>query len=177
MRQVQFYGAISLDGYLATKENNMQWLFDTAGGESANTAEFMAQIDTTIMGRKTYAITKKLMNNAPLFPDKTNYVLSRTRQGKETDAIYTHESPVTLVKQLRQRAGANIWIIGGGQIVAELVAADLIDAWWIQIAPVLLGDGIPLFPKGDYGTRLDVVAVKQYEQLMELQLRRKTGRK
>ncbi|WP_125982639.1 dihydrofolate reductase family protein [Loigolactobacillus iwatensis] len=174
MRQVQFYGAISLDGYLATRENEMQWLFDTKGGESANTAEFMVQVDTTIMGRKTYAVTKKLMNNAPLFPDKTNYVLSRTRQGKETDAIYTRKSPVTLVQQLRQRAGANIWIVGGGQIVADLVAADLIDAWWIQVAPVLLRDGIRFFPKGDYATRLDVVAVKQYDQLMELQLRRRS---
>ena len=40
MRQVQFYGAISLDGYLATKKHDLQWLFDTAGGEEANTDQF-----------------------------------------------------------------------------------------------------------------------------------------
>ncbi|WPC17276.1 dihydrofolate reductase family protein [Pediococcus inopinatus] len=173
MRQVQFYGAISLDGYLATKKHDLQWLFDTAGGEEANTDQFLQQVDTTVMGRKTYDVTKKTMGNKLLFPDKTNFVLSRTRQGQETDAVYTKHSPVELVRQLQAKPGGNIWIVGGGQIVADLLAEDLIDEWWIQIAPVLLGEGIRLFPNGNYATCLNLEEVVQYNQLAELHLKKR----
>ncbi len=173
MRKVQFYGAISLDGYLATPQHDLQWLFDTAGGDKANTDQFLNQVDTTIMGRKTYEVTKKAMHDEPLFPDKTNYVLSRTRQGKEEDAIYKSVAPVNLVQQLLKQPGGNIWIVGGGQIVTDLVAEDLIDEWWIQIAPVLLGRGIRLFSDGDYATRLKLIGVNHYDQLAELHLQRK----
>lgn len=172
MRKVQFYGAISLDGYLATVDHDLQWLLDTAGGASANSERFFDQIDTTIMGRRTYDITKKMLDGAPFFPAKTNYVLSKTRQGSESDAIYYQTSPVELVRDLLQQPGGNIWVVGGGQIVADLLAEDLIDEWWIQIAPVLLGAGVRLFPNGDYATRLKLVAVTRYDQLAELHLQR-----
>ncbi|WP_137597920.1 dihydrofolate reductase family protein [Paucilactobacillus kaifaensis] len=173
MRKVQFYGATSLDGYLATTNHDLQWLLDTEGGESANSDRFFNQIDSTIMGRKTYDITKEMMNGELFFPDKTNYVLSRTRQGTKKDAIYYQKSPVKLVHDLLQQPGGNIWIVGGGQIVADLLAENLIDEWWIQIAPVLLGAGIRLFPSGDYSTRLELVDVTRYDQLGELHLRKK----
>lgn len=173
MRQVQFYGATSLDGYLATTDHDLQWLLNTAGGESANSAGFFNQIDTTIMGRKTYDITKKMMHEGPFFPDKTNYVLSKTRRKSKNDAIYYQASPAKLVRDLLQRPGRNIWIVGGGQIVADLLAEDLIDEWWIQIAPVLLGAGIRLFPDGDYQAHLKLLEVTRYDQLAELHLQRK----
>ncbi|MFD1465100.1 dihydrofolate reductase family protein [Lapidilactobacillus mulanensis] len=174
MRKVQFYGAISLDGYLATTDHNLQWLLETAGGESANSEQFFQQVDTSVMGRKTYEVSKRLAEtDSALFPSMTNYVLSRTRHGGEKDARYYDGSPVQLVRELLTQSGGNIWIVGGGQVVADLVAADLIDEWWIQIAPVLLGSGIQLFPEGDYATRLELVAVSKYDQLAELHLRKK----
>ncbi|GEL14821.1 dihydrofolate reductase family protein [Pediococcus cellicola] len=173
MRQVQFYGAISLDGYLATPQHDLQWLFDTAGGDKANSDHFFKQVDTTIMGRKTYEVTKNTMGDELLFPDKTNYVLSRTREGQTRDATYMNQSPVDLVRHLQAQSGGNIWIVGGGQIVTDLVAEDLIDEWWIQIAPVLLGKGIRLFPEGDYERRLELIDVTHYDQLAELHLKRK----
>ncbi|GEN94508.1 dihydrofolate reductase family protein [Pediococcus ethanolidurans] len=172
MRQVQFYGAISLDGYLATAQHDLQWLFDTAGGDKANSDQFFKQVDTTIMGRKTYEVTKNTMGDELLFPDKTNYVLSRTREGQTRDATYMNQSPVDLVRHLQAQSGGNIWIVGGGQIVTDLVAEDLIDEWWIQIAPVLLGKGIRLFPEGDCMTGLNLKAVARYDQLAELYFKR-----
>ncbi len=57
MRKVQFYGAISIDGYLATKDNRLDWLFQTPGANDAPTEAFMQQVDTAIMGRHTYEYT------------------------------------------------------------------------------------------------------------------------
>ena len=54
MRKVQFYGAVSIDGCLATKDNRLDWLFQTAGANDAPTEAFMQQVDTAIMGRHTY---------------------------------------------------------------------------------------------------------------------------
>ena len=54
MGKIVFYGAISLDGYLATKEDSLQWLFDTPTGEKTTYEAFYQTIDQTIMGRKTY---------------------------------------------------------------------------------------------------------------------------
>ena len=59
MRKVCFYGAISLDGYLADEQDSLQWLFDTPTGEKTTYEEFDAQVDTTIMGRVTYEEVKK----------------------------------------------------------------------------------------------------------------------
>ncbi|HAP7587159.1 TPA: dihydrofolate reductase family protein, partial [Enterococcus faecium] len=54
MRKIIFYGAISLDGYLATKTDDLQWLFDTPTGKQTTYEAFYETIDTSIMGRKTY---------------------------------------------------------------------------------------------------------------------------
>lgn len=173
MRKVQFYGAISLDGYLANEKHDLQWLLDTQGGDKANTEKFLKQVDTTIMGRKTYDVSKGLMNGALQFPDKTNYVLSRTKHGEVADAKYVQESPMQLVQELLAQSGGNIWIEGGGQLVVDLLENDLIDEWWIQIAPVLLGKGIRLFPNGDYSTHLKLLDVNRYDQLAEVHLCKK----
>ncbi len=70
MGKIVFYGAISLDGYLATKEDSLQWLFDTPTGEKTTYEAFYQTIDQTIMGRKTYQEAKKLLATDHLYPEK-----------------------------------------------------------------------------------------------------------
>ncbi|GAK47903.1 dihydrofolate reductase [Secundilactobacillus oryzae JCM 18671] len=161
-----------MDGYLANRDRSLQWLFDTAGGEEANTDQFLADVDTAVMGRKTYEETKQIMADEPMFPGKQNIVLSSTRTGDVEDATFHNGDVVSLVRQLREQDGQNIWIVGGGKIVTELLQADLIDDWWIQIAPVVLGSGIRLFPEGDYFQRFKLVDVTHYDQLAEVRYTR-----
>lgn len=172
MRRIQFYGAMSLDGYLATSDDDLQWLFDTVGGEQANTAEFLAQVDTSIMGRHTYEATKKLLGTEPLYPEFKNIVLSSSRTVATRDASFADQDVVFLIEELKKQSGKNIWIVGGGKIVTDLIKADLIDDWWIQIAPVLLGQGKRLFPTGDYASRYELVGMKQFNQLAEVRYQR-----
>lgn len=70
MSKVIFYGAISLDGYLATSNDDLQWLFDTPTGEKTTYDAFYQTIDTTIMGRKTYEEAKKYLDTAKIYPEK-----------------------------------------------------------------------------------------------------------
>lgn len=70
MRKIIFYGAVSLDGYLATKTDDLQWLFDTPTGEQTTYVAFYETIDTTIMGRKTYQEAKKYLETEAIYPEK-----------------------------------------------------------------------------------------------------------
>lgn len=168
MRKVQFYGAVSIDGYLAAKDHDLQWLFDTEGGEKAGTELFLEQIDVAVMGRKTYEESKKMIGEAVLNPGLQNVVFSSAKSESTEDAVYCNEDLVSHIRDLKQKDGKHIWIVGGSGIVLDLLKADLIDEWFIQIAPVLLGDGIRLFENGVYFQRLKLVETTSYDQLAEL---------
>lgn len=173
MRKIVFYGAISLDGYLATKEDDLQWLFDTPAGEETTYESFYQTIDTTIMGRKTYEEAKKSLEEEMLYPQKKNYVFSRNQSLALPDATVINADPVLFVENLRQESGSDIWIVGGGSLLKPLLENQLIDEWWIQITPVLLGEGIRLFEPGDYEERLEYIDAKQFGQFIELHYRKK----
>ncbi len=78
---------------------------------------------------------------------------------------------MAFVSALKQEK--NVWVVGGGSLLKPLLEADLIDEWFIQIAPVLLGDGKRLFEAGDYARRLTFVETKQMGELTELHYVRK----
>lgn len=172
MGKLLFYGAISLDGYLADKNDQLEWLFTTDTGEKTTYDDFYKTIDTNVMGRVTYEECKKLLDNQPIFPEKNNYVFSKTLSDSLSDATVVSEDPVNFLKELKQ-AGHTIWFVGGGNLLLPLLEADLIDEWYIQIAPVVLGEGKRLFENGTYQQRLEFVETKQMGELVELHYRKK----
>ncbi len=62
--------------------------------------------------------------------------------------MFTNKSPAVLVGQIRKSPGKNIWLMGGGEIARDFLKADLVDELYLGVVPVLLGEGIPLFPSG-----------------------------
>lgn len=66
----------------------------------------------------------------------------------------------------------NIWVVGGNTILAPLLDRDLVDCLIVQVAPVLLGAGVPLFTQGEAVRRFRLEAVRQYGQFAELVYRR-----
>lgn len=173
MRKIVFYGAISLDGYLSRIDNDLQWLFDTDTGEETTYQTFFDKVDTVVMGRITYQETKKIMGGEAIYPDTQTIVFSHNDNLFYDDATVETEDPVAYLKKLRKQSGDMIWIVGGGNLLKPLIEADLIDEWWIQIAPVLLGEGKPLFEKGNYTNRLTLVDTTIMGELVELHYVRK----
>src|SRR6516162_3035489 len=89
------------------------------------------------------------MGGASYGPKMAMYVCSRKRTAGERDGVtFTKQSPAALIKRLRQREGKHIWLMGGGELARDYLKADLVDELYIGIVPVLLGEGIPLFPSG-----------------------------
>jgi dihydrofolate reductase len=77
------------------------------------------------------------------------YVFSRSKPaGERHGVVFTNESPAALVARLRKRRSKNIWLMGGGELAREFLKADLVDELYLGVVPVLLGEGIPLFPAG-----------------------------
>jgi len=77
------------------------------------------------------------------------YVFSHSQPpGKADGWIFVNESPAAFVGKLRKRPGKDIWLMGGGELARDFLKADLVDELHLGIVPVLLGEGLPLFPSG-----------------------------
>ena len=175
MRKIVFYGAISLDGFLADEQDNLQWLFDTDLAGISTYEAFEENIDTVVMGRVTYEETTKMLEEEPFYLGKEKIIFSRTKNEELDEGYFTAENPVQVLQELQKNEGKDIWIVGGGGLFSELIEADLIDEYWIQIAPVLLGKGKRLFEEGNYRQRLKFVETTQMGELTELHFKRKQG--
>lgn len=147
MRKVIMALGISLDGYIARPDGAFDFLF-MPGDFMADFAAFHASLDTAIMGRKTYDITKA-MGDGGMGGKIKNYVFSRTLPPGERDGMtFVKEGPKALLERLRKQKGKNIWLMGGGELCRDFLKADLVDEIHLGIVPVLLGEGIPIFPGG-----------------------------
>lgn len=141
MKQVILFIATSLDGFIAGKKGELDWLFTDADYGYKN---FLASIDTTLMGYKTYE--QVLSFGEFPYPNKKNYVFTRSRKKQDQNPVeFVSSDPAALVKKLKKESGKNIWLVGGGEINTILLNEGLIDEMIISIHPEILGEGIPLF--------------------------------
>lgn len=141
MRNVVLGVGVSLDGYIARRDGSVDWL---KPDPEYDFMAFFRTIDVAIMGRKAYDVFKQ----GPQLGIET-YVYSRlVPAGTHDGAEFTNSAPSDLVKLLKTAPGKNIWLAGGGQIAHEFLKHDLVDQIDLGMVPVLLGDGVPLFPPG-----------------------------
>ena len=147
-RKVILGFGISLDGYIARRNGDLDFLVIDKEGESLM-ADFFSKIDTTIMGRKTAVATEKMRESGeiPETPGMANYVVSRRwKPGKREGFEVVSGSLTAFVKKLKRRPGKDIYLGGGGELCRSFLQEDLVDELYIGVGPVLLGDGIPGFP-------------------------------
>ena len=150
MRKVIIFTAVSLDGFIAKEDDDIQWLYDLPN-ESDNHAifmEFYHSIDTTLIGRITM---DKMVEGGDIkpFSDKVNYAFSKKKRESSPGVTYVDEDIVSFVQKLKKQPGKNIWVVGGGQINKALLENKLVDEIHLQIFPIFLGKGKPLAPLVD----------------------------
>jgi dihydrofolate reductase len=147
-RKVILGFGISLDGYIARRNGAIDFLVLDKEGERLM-AEFFAQIDTTVMGRKTAVGWVKMRESGeiPDMPGMATYVISRRwKPGKREGFEVVGGSLTAFVKKLKRRRGKDIYLGGGGELARSFLEEDLVDELFIGVGPILLGDGIPAFP-------------------------------
>lgn len=163
---VFFYGCISMDGYLADKSHNLDWLHQSGTIEETDFESFYNSMDITIMGKRTFHEIENLENPECLYPATQNYVFTHDQSLASKGFIPVKGDVVEFVRETEE--DKNIWIVGGNTILAPLLDHDMIDHMLIQIAPVLLGAGIPLFSQKEVLKRFCLKEVKKYGQFAEL---------
>ena len=142
-RKVTFGVANSLDNYIARPDHAVDWLL-WSDEVSAITSEFWKTVDAVVMGRKTYEAA--VANGLTAYPGVKNYVVSRSMAEAPDPAVeIVRGDAVEFVRELKSRDGKGICVMGGGELARSLLEADLVDEVGVNIHPVLLGAGIPLF--------------------------------
>lgn len=161
-RKVILFIAMSLDGYIATKEDSIDFLsMVEQEGEDYGYAEFVKSVDTVILGRKTY---DKVISMGFEYPhaDKDVYIMTRLERPAIGRFRFHTGDLSRLIQDLKGQVGKNIYCDGGSEIANELMKNDLIDEFIISIIPVLLGDGIKLFKDGRPMKELKLVTSRQF---------------
>lgn len=142
MRRLRYNVAMSLDGYIADSQARFDWIPDD---KSVDFAGLFARVDTFVLGRRTYE-TVLATGEPPWQSGARVYVVSRTLAAGPRDGITVIGSdPVAFARSLRHESGdGDIWLFGGGQLFAGLLAAKQVDTVEITVVPVLLGGGVPV---------------------------------
>ena len=161
MRRVRYGVGVSLDGYIAGPEGELDYLVsDSAYDQRA----FFSSIDTVLMGQRTYDVALK--HGAHGFPGMRTYVFSRTLVPEEhPDVTVVAGDAGGVVDALRREDSArDIWLAGGGNLLASLLAANVVDTIEVGISPVLLGrPGVPLLtPVLPVPVRLELTSSRSY---------------
>lgn len=149
MRKVILGAAVTLDGHIARRDGSVDYL--KMDKEAADViASVFAMIDTIVMGRKTFDASVAMSGGSYKSPVAIpTYVFSRTQPPEERDGvIFTNQSPAAWVRKIRTRPGKHIFHMGGGELARSFLEADLIDELSLGLVPILLGEGLPLFPSG-----------------------------
>ncbi|MCH8903029.1 MAG: dihydrofolate reductase family protein [Bacteroidetes bacterium] len=150
MRKLVLYTAVSLDGFIARKNGEVDWLSDYENqDEDYGFMEFFNSVDTMISGNNTHKIMLELEENYP-YAEKKIYVLTKDaglENDEQIEYLRSKRSIISFVEDLKSDFGSNIWLVGGGKTNAFFLEAGLIDLLILSIIPITLGDGIPLFSK------------------------------
>jgi dihydrofolate reductase len=160
MRKVVLGLGMSLDGYIARPDGSVDFLFMP---KDYSMAPFFATVDVAVMGRKTLDAGLKMTGGKFDNYGIKCYVMSRSQPpGKRDGYEITDKSANALIGDIRKRPGKNIWMMGGGELARDFLNADLIDEMEIGVVPVLIGEGIPLFPAGFPQREFKLIENKAY---------------
>src|SRR5690349_6943946 len=161
-RNVIVHIATSADGYIARPDGDLEWLTSRPKPKGFyGIGEFMKSVDTMLLGRKTYEAGLRMGGKF----DSTNRYVVFSRQAPPADAPSSVEFVNAIgpfVSSLREQPGKDIWLMGGGELIAAFLDEHAIDEFVISMVPVFIGDGIPLIARRHRHVPLDLLSVERF---------------
>ena len=170
----------SLDGYIEDKNGDLQWFTEDVSLDELAT-ETLRSIDGMIFGRKAHALLAQFWPTAGDAPDASDqlreqarlmnslpkYVL--THGAEQTGWANSHAIRIDDISRLKREAKRPIALFAGARAVRAALARDLIDEIRLIQYPILLGDGTPLFERGDRRRELTLIDSRCYDSGATLQ--------
>ncbi|MFZ4582383.1 MAG: dihydrofolate reductase family protein [Paludibacter sp.] len=165
MSKVILYIASSIDGFIARENGSLDWLDNLPNPDSIDHGynELLADIDTIIMGRKTYEVLLGFGFDWPYLNKKT-YIVSRNTELiiSTPNTFLVNDELSAFTHQIKLSNSKNCWLVGGGELVHFYLNNNLVDKIIISIAPVILGVGIPLFVGKSTESKWTLVDVEKF---------------
>lgn len=167
--KTQYYTSASLDGFLATEEDSLDWLFPLGDIEQTSYPAFIREVGAIAMGSTTY---EWILRNAQtvsaqtgsawpysqptwVFTSRTLATVAGAQVSFARDVRAAHR------QMLAAAGGRNVWVMGGGDLAGQFHDAGLLDEIIVQVGSVTLGRGKPLFPRRVLSPGLGLVSVTQ----------------
>jgi dihydrofolate reductase len=163
-RKVIVHIATSADGYIARPDGDLAWLTSRPAPEGFyGLGAFMRSIDTKVLGRKTYDVSRRM--GAKVDPKTRTIVFSRHPPPPDAPAgvEFVGGAIRAFVHRLREEPGKDVWLMGGGELIASFLDEESIDHFVISVVPVLIGDGIPLIARRHRHVPLRLQSVERFD--------------
>lgn len=167
--KTQYYTATSLDGFIATLDDSLEWLFQLGELEETSYPSFIKDVGALAMGSATYewmlrhVIGPEAKDRRPWPYQQPTWVFSsRTLPAVSgADIRFTRGDVRPVHREMAEAAdGKNIWLVGGGDLVGQFHDQGLLDEIWVQIGSVTLGSGKPLLPRAITTPPLKLVSAR-----------------
>ena len=163
--KVSVYIAVSLDGFIARKNGDIDWLpADDESGEDYGYAGFISSVDQLVMGRHTYE--KVLTFDAWPYPDRQVIVLSSGHPHIPTELAdkveVLDQSPHDLLVTLAGRGIRHVYL-DGGKAIQRFLNEGLVDEMTVTSIPILIGEGLPLFGPLKHDIKFKLVESRSFK--------------
>jgi dihydrofolate reductase len=172
-RNVIVHIAASADGYIARPDGDLEWMTSRPAPKGFyGMNAFMRSIDTMLLGRKTYDVSRRM---GAKFDSKGRTIVF-SHQAPPADAPsgveFVNDAIGPFVNRLREQPGKDIWLMGGGELIASFLDEQAIDRFIVSVVPVFIGDGIPLIARRHRHVPLELESVEEFEDgLVQLRYR------
>jgi len=144
MRKVTYGAACSLDGFITGANGSIDWLHFSPDVQKIM-ADYWKNVDTLLMGRKTWDFAAQQKGGGAT-GGVHSYVFSRTLDKISRKGVtLVKDDAGEFVRSLKERDGKDICVLGGGDFARSLLAAGVVDEVGLNVHPILLGAGAPLF--------------------------------
>lgn len=165
-RKIIAYIATSADGFIARRDGNVDWLNYSRTAGDYGMGAFFKTIDTILWGRKTYALGQRMSKGGGELgygSQIKNYIFSHRPPKKHPpDVEFVNEPVGEFAQRLRAVPGKNIWLMGGGGIIASFLDAGEIDEFIVHVIPTFIGQGIPLIAPKHRLVPLKLVSARDF---------------
>lgn len=172
MARIVGYIATSLDGFIATEDHSLDWLYQNGpadlGDHDYNL--FIKGIRTVVMGRATYDWIANSPHPWGYGEQRVIVVTSRPIENPVAP-LETRSNIDELVAELRALDDGDVWMLGGGKLQMAFMERGALDEIEIYVIPAIIGGGFPLFPPTGLKATPKLVSVKQIEGTARLHYR------